>query len=343
MQKPRQTTIVDIANQLGVSPSTVSRALNDHPSISAKTKQKVLVLAEKHSYQPNMLALSLLNKKTGIIGIVVPEITSYFFATVISGVQDMVSSAGYKLLICQSDESFEEEKKLLQDMSLLRVDGILISPTFRTNSFQHFEKLQKAGIPLVIFDRDCPGFTGNKVLVDSYDGAYQAVEYLIKTGCRRIAHIAGPIAIPTFKQRLDGYLNAHYDNSIPIRSELIVYSTGFSSEDGVEATTKLMERHEKFDAVFAVNDAVAIGATHVFRENGYRVPEDISLVGFDDESYAQYYFPPLSTVWQPVYELGMLSAKILLDHFAGEANHQTFRCEVLKPELVIRESSIPIR
>lgn len=339
MQKARQTTIVDIANHLGVSPSTVSRALHDHPSISAKTKQNVLLLAEKYSYQPNLLALSLLNKKSGIIGILVPEITSYFFATVISGVQDMVSSAGYKLLICQSDESFEEEKKLLQDMALLRVDGVLISPTFRTKSYEHFEKLKKTGIPLVIFDRDSPGFEADKVLVDSYDGAYQAVEYLIKVGCQRIAHIAGPIAIPTFKQRLDGYLNAHYDNNIPIHSELIVYSNGFSSDDGVEAARQLMARNEKFDAIFAVNDAVAIGTTHILRENGYRVPDDISLVGFDDESYAQYYFPSLSTVWQPVYELGMLSAKILLDRFANREHQQAYRYEVLKPELVIRGSS----
>lgn len=339
MQKARQTTIVDIANQLGVSPSTVSRALHDHPSISAKTKRNVLLLAEKYSYQPNLLALSLLNKKSGIIGILVPEITSYFFATVISGVQDMVSSAGYKLLICQSDESFEEEKKLLQDMALLRVDGVLISPTFRTNSYEHFEKLKKTGIPLVIFDRDSPGFEADKVLVDSYDGAYQAVEYLIKIGCQRIAHIAGPIAIPTFKQRLDGYLNAHYDNNIPIRSELIVYSNGFSSDDGVEAARQLIARNEKLDAIFAVNDAVAIGTTHILRENGYRVPDDISLVGFDDESYAQYYFPSLSTVWQPVYELGMLSAKILLDRFANREHQQAYRYEVLKPELVIRDSS----
>ncbi|GGC31599.1 LacI family transcriptional regulator [Parapedobacter defluvii] len=342
MQKPRQTTIIDIARALRVSPSTVSRALHNHPSISAATKRAVLEMAEKFDYQPNLLALSLLNKKTGIIGIVVPEITGYFFATVISGVQDMVSSAGYKLLICQSNESFEEEKKLLQDMALLRVDGVLISPTFRTKTFDHFDRLKNAGIPLVIFDRDCPNYKADKVLVDSYDGAYQAVEYLIKTGRQHIAHIAGPIAFPTFKQRLDGYLHAHYDNNIPIRSELIVYSDGFSSDYGVDALEKLMICNKKLDGIFAVNDAVAIGAMRVIREKGYRIPEDISIVGFDDESYAQYYFPSLSTVWQPVYELGMLSAKILLDHFANKEPRESYRYEVLKPELVVRDSSPPL-
>lgn len=342
MQKPRQTTIIDIAKQLGVAPSTVSRALRDHPSISAQTKQKVISLAEEHSYQPNLQALSLLNKKTGLIGIIVPEITSYYFATVISAVQDVVSPLGYKLLICASEESFEMEKQLLQDMILLRVDGMLVSPTYRTTTFQHFDKLQKAGIPLVIFDRDCPGFEGNRVMVDSYDGAYQAVQYLIKAGCRQIAHIAGPTAIPTFQQRLDGYLDAHSDNKLPVCPELLVYSNGFFSQDGVEAATTLLSRQKEIDAVFAVIDGVAIGAAHLFRERGYRIPDDISIVGFDDESYAQHFSPPLSTVWQPVYELGMLSAKILLDGLAGLSTSGTYRYEVLKPELVIRGSSVPV-
>ncbi|WP_437922168.1 LacI family DNA-binding transcriptional regulator [Sphingobacterium sp. LRF_L2] len=343
MQKTHPITITDIANQLGVSPSTVSRALRDHPSISAKTKRDVLALAEKHKYQPNLLALSLLNKKTGIIGIVVPEITGYFFATVISGVQDMVSKAGYKLLISQTNESFEEEKRLLQDMTSLRLDGVLISPTFETKDYKHFERLQSAGIPLVIFDRDCADFEADKVLVDSYDGAYQAVEYLIKNGCKNIAHIAGPISFPTFKQRLDGYLNAHYDNNLPIRSELIIKSNDFSSDAGVDAVEQLLRKERKMDAIFAVNDAVAIGSMHALREHGYRVPEDISIIGFDDEPYAQYYYPSLSTVWQPAYELGMLSAKILLDYFSSKDPRKAYRYEILKPELMIRQSSIELK
>jgi len=337
MSKPRQTTIIDIARALNVSPSTVSRALHNHPSISQSTKRKILALAEQSGYQPNLLALSLLNQRTSIIGVVVPEITGYFFATAISGVQDMASNAGYKLLICQSNESFDEEQKLLHDLALLRVDGIVISPTRETHTFEHFDRTKSAGIPLVIFDRDCPQFEADKVLVDSYDGAYQAVEYLIRSGRQHIAHIAGPIAIPTFKQRLDGYLNAHYDNNIPIRSELIVYSNGFSSDDGVTAITQLLALNQHIDAIFAVNDAVAIGAMHIIREKGYRIPEDISLIGFDDEPYAYFFHPPLSSVWQPAYELGMLSAKILVDRFSEE--NRDYRYEVLKPELVIRASS----
>ncbi|WP_257666848.1 LacI family DNA-binding transcriptional regulator [Parapedobacter tibetensis] len=339
MQKHKPTTIIDIAKALNVSPSTVSRALHDHPSISAETKRNVHELAKKFNYQPNLLALSLLNKKTGIIGIVVPEITGYFFATIINGVQDMVASAGYKLLICQSNESFEEEKKLIHEMTLLRVDGFLISPTFNTKTFDHFEKLKSAGIPLVIFDRDCPGFQADKVLVDSYHGAYQAVDYLVKAGCRHVAHIAGPIAIPTFKQRLDGYLDALQDNGLSINDSLIVYSSGFSSECGIDALTQLLDQNETLDGIFSVNDAVAIGAMHIIRERGLRIPQDISMVGFDDESYSCFFNPSLSSVWQPVYEVGMLSAKILLDHFSNSEQAEGYRYEVLKPELVIRSSS----
>lgn len=339
MHKPYQITITDIANQLGVSPSTVSRALRDHPSISAGTKKNVLAIAEKYKYQPNLLALSLLNKKTGIIGIVVPEITGYFFATVISGVQDMVGKAGYKLLICQSNESFDEESKLLQDILALRVDGVLISPTYETTDYQYFEALQSAGIPLVIFDRDCSGFEADKVLVDSYEGAYNAVEYLIKKGYENIVHIAGPISFPTFKQRLDGYLNAHYDNNLPISSDSIIKTSGFSSDAGIEAVDQILGRKKKVDAIFAVNDAVAIGAMFVLRERGYRVPEDIAIIGFDDEPYAQHFHPTLSSVWQPAYELGMLSAKILLDRHAQKDTIGSYRYEVLKPELMIRTSS----
>ncbi|MCL7986363.1 LacI family transcriptional regulator [Sphingobacterium sp. lm-10] len=339
MKKKRQTSITDLAKELGLSASTVSRALRHHPAISEHTTNRVLELAERLKYQPNRLALGLLHDTTGVIGVVVPEITGYFFATVISGVQDMVSEAGYKLLIYQTNESFEEERELLLDMAALRLDGVLISPSHETKDYQHFEQLRNAGIPLVIFDRDCPNFEADKVLVDSYTGAYEAVDYLISSGSKRIVHIAGPISFPTFKQRLDGYLDAHYENNLRINSELIIRSDDFSAEAGFNAIDRLFATQQVFDAIFAVNDAVAIGALHNLRERGYAIPHDIAVIGFDDEPYAQHFYPTLSTVWQPAYELGMLSAKILLDYFSKEGAPNAYRCEVMKPELVIRESS----
>lgn len=338
MEKQKPITITDIAKKLGISPSTVSRALHDHPSISLETKKEVRELALQLNYQPNLTALSLLSKKSGLIGVVIPEITSYFFATVITGIQDVVSSAGYKLIISQTNESFEEEKRLIHEMTQLRVDGILVSPSFATKTFDHFTPIKSAGIPVVIFDRDCPGFEANKVFVDAYEGAFQAVDYLLKSGCQNIAHIAGPIAIPTFKQRLDGYLDALKQNHREVNDDLIVYSSGFSSEVGEEAIEQLVARNILIDAVFAVNDAVAIGSMHALRAKGLRIPEDVSIIGFDDEPYASYFNPPLASVWQPVYDMGMLSSKILLDLMKPQKQDAPYRYEILKSELVVRGS-----
>jgi LacI family transcriptional regulator len=340
--KRTPATITDIAKALNISASTVSRALHNSPSISGETKKMVVELAKELNYQPNLVALSLLNKRSKTIGIIVPEITSYFFASAINGVQDMVAYEGYKLMISQSNESYEEELKLVNAMSLARVDGLMVSPSVNTSNFEHFEKLKASGTPLIIFDRDCYGFEADKVLVDDYDGAFQAVEYLIKTGCKRIAHLGGPSSLTTSKHRLNGYLDALKQNNIPIRNELIVRTDGFSSECGVEAVQNILNLIELPDAIFAVNDAVAIGAMSVIREAGLKIPEDISIVGFDDEPYSCYFNPSLTSVWQPVYDLGMLSAKILLDHFQNKSNNGEFRYEVLKPELVIRDSSLKL-
>jgi LacI family transcriptional regulator len=336
MEKP--ATIIDIAKALNISPSTVSRALNNHPSISSQTKEQVNELANKLNYHPNLTARNLLKKKSGIIGVVVPEITSYFFSTVITGIQDVVSSVGYKLIISQTNENFDEEKKLIHEMAQMRVEGLLVSPSFNTQGFEHLEDARKAGIPVVLFDRDIPGFESSKVFVDVYDGAYQAVKYLIEAGCQRIAHIAGPEHIPTFQERMSAYQNALKEYNRELYQELIIKSTGFSAEDGVEACEHLLS--QSFDALFCVNDAVAIGAMHVLREKGYKIPEDISVIGYDDEPYSCYFSPGLTTIWQPVYDMGMLSSKILLDTITKEK--QTIRKEILKPELVLRQSSVPL-
>lgn len=337
--KKSPATLIDIARMLNVSASTVSRALHDHPSISIETKRAVVDLAKQLNYQPNLLALSLLNKKTNTIGIIVPEITSFYFATVINGVQDVVEAAGYNLMISQSNESFDQEKKLIHDLSLVRVDGFLISPSSQTVCYDHFETLKENDVPIVIFDRDCLGYQADKVFVDDYDGALQAVEYLIRAGCKRIAHITGPTNLSVSKHRLDGYTDALKRNGVEFRQELVVSSSGFSPDHGIEPTRALLDLKEPPDAIFAVNDGVAIGAMAVIKELGKKIPEDISIVGFDDEPYSSYFTPSLTSVWQPVYDMGMLSAKILLSRFSPKDTQVKYRQEILKPELIIRESS----
>ena len=242
-------------------------------------------------------------------------------------------------MICLSNESYEEELTIVKRLSKIQIDGVLVAPSSETKNFDHFRRLQKSGIPVVVFDRDCPGLEADKVLVDDYFGAFQAVEYLIGTGCKNIAHLGGPLNLSTTEQRLQGYLDALEKNKVPINSDYIVHVPGFSHKDAVKATKKLLELQERPDAIFAYNDKIAISTMHVAKKMGLQIPDEISVIGFDDEPHSSFITPSLSTVWQPVYSMGMLSARILLSHLKNQNVILDFRKEVFKPELVIRASS----
>ncbi|MCK0146166.1 LacI family transcriptional regulator [Arenibacter sp. F26102] len=337
--KKGRVTIKDIARELNIAPSTVSRALNDHPAIKKETKYAVKALAEALDYQPNLLALNLLQKKSNTIGVIVPEITGHFFSAIITGIQDVIVNSDYNIMICLSNESYEEEMTIVKKLSKIQIDGVLVSPSSETKNFDHFRRLQKSGIPVVVFDRDCPGLEADKVLVDDYHGAFQAVEYLIGTGCRNIAHLGGPLNLSTTEHRLQGYLDALEKNNIPINANYIVHVPGFSHKDGIKPTKRLLELKERPDAIFAYNDNIAISAMHIAKKMGLKIPEEVSVLGFDDEPHSTFITPSLSTVWQPVYSMGMLSARILLSHLNNKNTILEFRKEVFKPELVIRASS----
>ena len=332
-------TLSDIAKRLNISVSTVSRALNNHPAISQETKRKVKRIADELKYEPNILALNLLRKRTNTIGVIVPEITSYFFSSVIGGIQDMISTASYQLIIGQSEESLEKERGLLQAFEKIRVDGLLISPTSETINPDFYNELIKQGTPLVLFDRDCVGTNADRVLVDDYSGAFQAVEYLIKTGCRHIAHISGPKELSISAHRLAGYQDAMKKYDLTINDNFIINTTGFKPEDGVEATRQLLKSANKPDAIFAINDGIAIGSMYVLKEAGIAIPDQISVVGFDDEPHSSYFMPSLTSVWQPVYDMGLLAARILLGRINESGSQSSARYEQLKPELIIRDSS----
>ena len=337
--KKSRTTITEIAKELKISPSTVSRALNNHPAISTKTREAVIELAKKRNYLPNLLALNLLKKRTNTIGVIVPEITSYFFSSIINGIQDLLNPLGVNMIIGQSKESFEEEKSLVRTFASIRVDGFLISPSSKTKNFDHLKILTENNIPLVIFDRDCEGIEVDKVFVDEYKGAFQAVEHLIKTGCRKIAHIAGPSTLSTARHRLDGYKEALKLHGLPVTKEYIVESKGFTPKHGIRPTKQLLALPNPPDAIFTINDGVAIGAMFVLKEAGIIIPDQISVIGFDDDPHSSYFKPSLSTVWQPTYELGMLSARILMKRVNTNNDLSKIRVEKLFPELIIRGSS----
>ncbi len=337
--KKSRTTITDIAKELGISPSTVSRALNNNPAISEKTRKAVVKLARKKNYQPNLLALHLLQKKTNTIGVIVPEITSYFFSSIINGIQDFVNPLGVNMIIGQSNESYEEEKSIVQTFTSINVDGFLLSPSSESKKTDHLEMLVANNIPLVIFDRDCEGIEVDKVFVDEYSGAMQAVEYLIQTGCRRIAHIAGPQTLSTARHRLRAYKDALQKHKLPILEEYIIETNGFTPEHGIEPSKKLLSLPHPPDAIFTINDGVAIGSMYVIKESGIQIPGEISIIGFDDDPHSSYFKPSLSTVWQPTYEMGMLSARLLMKRINTNNELSKLRIETLFPELVVRGSS----
>ncbi len=337
--KKSRTTITQIAKELNISPSTVSRALNNHPAISTKTHEAVIELAKKRNYLPNLLALNLLKKRTNTIGVIVPEITSYFFSSIISGVQDLLNPMGVNMIIGQSNESFEEEKSLVRTFASIRVDGFLISPSSKTKNFDHLKILTENNIPLVIFDRDCEGIEVDKVFVDEYKGAFQAVEHLINSGCRRIAHIAGPSTLSTARHRLEGYTEALKLHGLPVNKDYIVESKGFMPKHGIKPTKQLLALPNPPDAIFTINDGIAIGAMFVINEAGIVIPDQISVIGFDDDPHSPYFKPSLSTVWQPTFELGMLAARILMQRINTNNDLSKIRVEKLFSELIIRGSS----
>lgn len=338
----RKVTITDLARELNISPSTVSRALNNHPAISEETKKAVTDLSIRLNYKPNLQALNLLKKKTNTIGVVIPDLTSYFYSSIITGIQDFFNPLGYNLILGQSNESYEEERKIIQTFASVRVDGILIAPASHTINTDHLKELVNDHMPLVIFDRDCEELHVDKVFVNEYSGAFQAVEYLIQSGCKNIAHLGGAPTTSTSRHRKQGYLDALEKHHIPVREELIVICEGFSPEDGASAARKLLSLNELPDALFAVSDSIAIGAMYMIKEAGIEIPETISVVGFDDILYSSYFKPSLTTVWQPVYEMGILSARILAKRIDHPAEDCKPRVETLFPELVIRGSSRPL-
>lgn len=333
----KRVTIKDLAQELNVSTSTVSRALQDHPALKLETRERVKALAKKWNYQPNTLALDLLRQSSKIIAVIVPEITSHFFSSTIIGIQDVMVSTEFNIMIFISNESYEEEARIIEKLSKIQLAGVLVAPSSETKNFDHFRSLQGNGIPLVIFDRDCEGLEAHKVLVDDYRGAFEAVDYLIKTGCKRIAHITGFSHLSTNSNRLRGYIDALKKNGLPVKKEMIIQTEGFNHEDGIVPVETLLKSNNVPDAIFAVNDRLAVSAMRTAKKLDFKIPDDISIIGFDDEPHSSYFTPPLSSVWQPVYSMGMLSVRILLQEIKEESTR--FRNEIFKTELVIRGTS----
>ena len=332
----KAATIKDIARQLHISTSTVSRAMRGQSDVSADTKRAVLALAEKLDYQPNRLALNLQSKHSQTIGVLVPNL-DYFFSTAIRGIDEMALDAGYTVMVCQSNESYGREVVNTRRLMESQVDGLIISVSSETKSFDHFKRLQEKGIPMVFFDRDIFGLEAPKVVLDNYVGAFKATEHLILQGCQRIAFLGGPENLSISNKRKEGYLAALKQNKIRHDKSLIVHCE-FSQDYALVATEELLRLKKPPDGIFAVSDRIALGAFLAIKEKGLRMPEDIALVGFNNEPITKLLTPSISSVDQPAFQMGKDAARLMIEllHSNEKINDSLIN---LKPNLIIRQSS----
>ncbi|TDB65980.1 LacI family DNA-binding transcriptional regulator [Arundinibacter roseus] len=333
-------TIKEIARQLNISKSTVSRALRDSSEISEHTRERVIELARRLNYSPNPIALSLLKNRTQTIGIIVPDIDNPFFSMAIGGVEDVAYSRGYHVMIYQSHDSYERECIDARHIAARRADGLIVSVASKSPDHSHFEELQESDIPVVFFDRISEQVQTHKVLVNDYEGAFEGTEHLIMQGCRRIAHISGPMGLNISRNRFNGYKDALAKHNLPLRDEWVV-SADYSQSDGAERAYQLMALRERPDAIFAASDRIAIGVHWVLRQLGYRMPQDVALLGFSDLSISALLDPPLSSVAQPSFEMGRQAAELLLELIENK-NTLDFETRVLKTNLVVRGSTLKI-
>ncbi|WP_207433284.1 LacI family DNA-binding transcriptional regulator [Sabulibacter ruber] len=336
--KPK-VTIHHIAEKLNITASTVSRALNDNPRISEVTKKAVLKAAKQLNYQPNNIAAALRNGRSYIIGIIVPTADRAFFASVVRGIEEIANKLNYKVIICQSYDNYEKEVQTIDALLSARVDGIIASIGKNTENFDHYKRPQEKGIPLVLFDRTTDALEVSQVVIDDYLGAYKVVEHLIQQGCRRIAHFTSPKKVSVFKERLRGYTDALRDHDIPYDEELVIKSN-LQLEDGRESMQKLLELDLKPDAVFSASDYGAMGAMQVLKEKKIRIPEEIALAGFGNEPFTSFSDPALTTVDQFSLTMGRITAELFFEHFKAGDKKLVPQKTVLKPELIIRGSSL---
>ncbi|MEM8565186.1 MAG: substrate-binding domain-containing protein [Bacteroidota bacterium] len=342
IMKSSQVTIKDIARELGISPSTVSRALKDHPDISPETKRVVSELAEKLNYQPNSIALSLRHSKSNTIGVVIPQVVHWFFSTVISGVEDIAYGAGYSVIVSQSNESYEREVKDVKALFNNRVDGILISMSKDTTDYGHFESLYSRGIPMVFYDRVCETINCSKVVVDDYGAAYKATKHLIEQGYKTIAHLAGAKNLQISKERLSGYKAALEEHGLPYIDSHVVYENLADDERPAKAlTTKLLNSGQRPDAIFASNDISALGAMMAAKEHGLKIPEEFGIVGFSNWRFTELTEPTLSTVDQRGFEIGQEAARLLIKEIEAEDDEIVEPItKTLETNLIVRKSSV---
>lgn len=328
-------TIKDIARELGISPSTVSRALKDHPDISQATRDAVNELAERWNYRPNPIAISLKSGSSKTIGVIIPDIVHYFFSTVISGIEDVVYQRDYNMILCQSNEMWEHEVKNIKTLLSSRVEGILASLSKTTSDLGHYRNILEKDIPLVFYDRVADELKTDSVVIDDETGSYKAVIHLLRTGKKRIVHLAGPMQLAIARNRRNGYLRAMKEYRLTPSEEDVVKCDDIKSAEGL--IPGLLKRTPRPDAFFAVNDLTAAQTLMIVKRHGLRIPEDVAIVGFTNSQIATLTEPALTSVDQKGFEIGQTAARLLIDRI--ENRRLPVQNKIITSELVVRGSS----
>lgn len=331
--------IKDIAEKLGISVSTVSRALRDTHDVNPETRKKVLELTTKLNFTRNSNAAALASGATKNIGVVLPFITNYYFATVISGIQEEAYEQGYTVILYVTNDDVDRERKLLESISTTSLAGLLISLSSHSHMNDHFEKLIAEEIPLVFFDRVPKDITSSKVMQSDFDGAFLATQHLLDQGYTRIAHIAGPTELAFTQERLRGYRAALTSAGVDMREEYVIFSD-FSQQDGADDAKKLLALSIPPDAIFAVNDRKAVGAIQALKLANLKVGHDIGVIGFTNDPIATIIEPNLTTIEEPAFEIGRQSCRLLIKHMK---NKDLETREIILPCTLIERDSVKSR
>lgn len=332
-----KATLKQIAKELNVSVSTVSKALNDSPEISEQTKIKIKEYAKLKNYKPNVIGLNLKNRKTKTIGVIIPNILNSFFAKVFSGIEKVADKKGYNVITCISNESLEKEIHTLEMLSNGTIDGFILSVSEEAQKLQeynHFSAIINDGTPIVMFDRIADEVECDKVVVDDFDSALNSTQHLINIGCKNIALISSVDNLSVGKLRADGYLKALKDNNIPVNEKIILRT---DSEEDMKAKIEGIFDNNKIDGIFALDENDSVAALRVGLKKGYRVPEDLSIIGFADGILASRRLSPsLTTVSQHGIEIGEVAAKRLIKRLE-ETEEETSDYETIVIKTVLKE------
>jgi len=336
----KRLTLKLIAKELDVSVSTVSKALRDSAEISEDTRQKIKAFAKLYNYKPNNIALSLKNRKTKTIGVIIPEIVHHYFTTVISGIEQVANEKGYHVIICTSNNSFDKEVINLEILANGSTDGFILSvakETQQKGDYHHLTEVIEQGMPLVMFDRVIEEINCDKVIIDDTLGAKKAVQYLVEIGCKKIGLITTIDYVSVGKLRTRGYLEALNESNIPIDDNLILKVEDF---DQSESEIQAFLNDKKVDAVFAVNEHFAIYAIKALKKQGLDIPEDVSVIAFTDGELSKRFMPSLTTINQHGEEMGAQAARLLIRKLENdEAEDEPFETIIIETSLVKRNST----